>query len=282
MRKFFSDSLFYLGIYGIRAFFVLSFLFLFSFSFASGIPNAGTLYEKWLKEVFVTLPTGENGLEEKLSVPTVHRAHAIADETGTEVAWADEDRFLVGKKSYDQNNVGNLFITAPDDTVDAEMKISTSGTGNPELSLGDMQTEHASLYFDTTSGELRVWNGQNGLEIGESTVEFPEGLYVTKGAKVVKAVTAFECERDGEFLTGFDKDANPICSSDVDRSLWVSQPIAECSVSCGGGIQTFDVQCRDILENSNVVDSFGIVDESRCNDKPKPPSERECNMHACT
>lgn len=260
--------------------------FFFLVILAAGVfaaPNGvGTLYEKWMQEIFVSLPEGNNASTTPLSNPTVQRAHTIADENGTEVA-----RGAVSSTGEKTLLIGTDF--ASDDTVriygeDAGIQI-TAKSGNPEISLGETDGSHGSVYLDSNSGALRVWtgkkeggvlNGQNALEISGNQINFPEKLQ----ANGTNVITAFTCPADSGVLIGFDTEGNPLCSNNTNKTSWVSVPKEEkytCSVECGGGTVDFDVKCKSgenysVLEDDQVCLDLGLE---------KPDETRECNTFSC-
>jgi len=265
----------------------VGFLALFVAGVFANPSNVGSLYSKWIQQILVEAP---ETMDNEITNPTVQRAHTLVDENGTEIA-----RGAVSAQGQKVLLVGTDFST--EDTVrvygaDAKLKI-TATSGNPEISLGDTDGSHGSLYEDSDSGELRVWtgkktgevlNGQNAIEISgsgnDAGVNFSNELY----AKGKKIVTTFSCtdenNNDLGLLIGFDADGNPLCSSDTNKTSWVSVPKAGkyvCSAECGGGTVDFEVSCRSgddysVEEDDQVCIDLGLE---------KPLETRACNTFAC-
>lgn len=65
----------------------------------------------------------------------------------------------------------------------------------------------------------------------------------------------------------------PNASAIIESYSWATQPWSDCSVTCGGGIQTRDVVCEDDIGG-------GVVDDSKCT-ADKPDTEQPCNLDPC-
>lgn len=266
----------------LRLLLTTGFLGVFMSTLYAYIPNAGTIYENWLQEIFVELPSGTDGLQTELQNLTVQRANALVDEDGNAVAkgvigTGAEGEVLIGDTS---SISGDLLKVSGVDTKDAAVQI-TAISGNPEVSLGDTNGLHGSVYKDTSSGELRVWTGDSGVSpTGQDAIEIKNdriNFTTSLRARGNLVVTAFKCTAGSGFLVGFDDDANPICSNDTDTTSWIAVPNAPgvCSARCGGGTMEYTVSCRDA--------NYAVVADSVCEglDLEKPSESRVCNDFVC-
>jgi hypothetical protein len=248
--------------------FLLLYLLLFTHTFAYNA-DSGTIYEKVMKKIFIELPSDE--LNTELQNYTVHQSHALADENSNEVMWGKGDEN--GKKQVLIGSQETSSDTLKLEAENAEIKL-TSDSGNSELSLGDTKGDHGSLYFDSNSSELRIWNKENAVVISSSGVDFPKGLHINNDP----VVTSFDCGQTEEgvqkFLQGFNEAGEAICATtegaSFSKSTWVSAPISECS----GGFIDYNVVCAtkekkyyDIV-GDDVCISLGL---------PEPERRRACN-----
>ncbi len=257
----------------LRFFLILIFLGAFVATSLAYVPYAGSLYSKWMSQIFVELPDGENAFTQPLSNPTVQRSHALSDINGDESAWATE-----GTNGQKQLLIGENVKSS--DTVkvageNAGVRVQAL-SGNPEISLGETDGNHGSLYFDTTSGEMRVWTGkkengalvgQNAFSLSDSGVNFPEKLT----ANGVPLVSVFSCAEGAGLLQGFDENAQPICSVSDSSTIWVAVPT---SYTCTNGKISYSVSCRSgadfsVVEENSVCENLDLV---------KPAAERDCSV----
>ncbi|XP_071506076.1 ADAMTS-like protein 3 [Diadema antillarum] len=67
------------------------------------------------------------------------------------------------------------------------------------------------------------------------------------------------------------------CNEFACPAQWYSQPLSECSTTCGLGIKLMSVLCRRLLANG----SHGFVDESQCASALRPADHIVCDLPPC-
>uniref|UniRef100_A0A8C1QNA4 Papilin b, proteoglycan-like sulfated glycoprotein n=1 Tax=Cyprinus carpio TaxID=7962 RepID=A0A8C1QNA4_CYPCA len=154
----------------------------------------------------------------------------------------------------------------------------------------DFREEQCSHYDRTDfQGKRYTWQPYYGASNPCELVCVPRGenFYYRHRLAVVDGTPCYVGRRDvcvegvcravshGE-IVGFEDHSLPVTSAHLDTYRYTSSAFSECSLHCGGGVQTRSVYC--INERTSAM-----VDESHCTAQGlrKPASQKACNEHPC-